>query len=145
MARNERDVTIRRPVAEVFAYMDDVSREPEWQPNIRTATQEPAGPTTVGTIKRYTSEFLGRDVTNVYRTTVYEPDRRVVYETTTDSTLQARAEIRFDEVADGTRVTMAIEGKPTGVLRLIPRSVLERTYAQELETTLARLKKILEA
>ena len=47
MSRQSASIMIERPPAEVFAYMDDVSREKEWQPNLRSAEQEPPGPTEV--------------------------------------------------------------------------------------------------
>ncbi len=137
-------VAIRSPVSEVFSYMDDVEREREWQPGIKEATKEPPGPTAVGTRKRYVSEFLGRPISNTYVTSVFEPDRRVVYETTADSVLKARVELTFEALESGTRVTMEVQAKPTGVLRFIPRSILEATARKELEASMVLLKNNLE-
>jgi hypothetical protein len=124
--------------------MDDVSREPEWQPGIREATKEPPGPTSVGTRKRYVSEFLGRRIENVYVTKVFVPNEHVSYETTRDSVLRARVDLRFEVVGEGTSVTMAVDGKVSGALRLVPKSVLEGVFRKELETSLGLLKKRLE-
>ncbi len=44
MSRSSASIVIRRPVSEVFAYMDDVSREIEWQPNLQFAEKHPEGP-----------------------------------------------------------------------------------------------------
>ena len=140
----EQQVIIHRPVAEVFAYMDDVSREPEWQSNIVEAYQEPPGPTTVGTRKRYLSEFMGRRIENTYLTTTFEPNERVVYETTPGSALRAKVELGWRSVPSGTEVTMTVAGKVTGALKLIPRRLLERAYRNELETALGLLKERLE-
>ncbi len=140
----EQQVISDRPVAEVFAYMDDVSRESEWQPNIVEAYQEPAGRTAVGTRKRYLSEFMGRRIENTYVTTAFEPNERVVYETTPDSALRAKVELRWRSVPSGTEVTMTFAGKVTGALRLIPGRLLERAYRNELETALGLLKERLE-
>ena len=140
----QHQVLIQRYVPDVFAYMDDVSREPEWQPNLVEASQDPPGPTAVGTRKRYASQFMGKRIENTYVTTVYEPPSRIVYESTPDSVLQATVEVRFDDVSGATRVTMALEGKVAGVLRFVPGKVLEAAYKSELETTLGLLKKSLE-
>ncbi len=140
----ELSIVIERPLDDVFAYMDDVEREREWQPNLRKATREPDGPTKVGTRKRYVSEFMSRSVENTYVTTVFEPGRRVVYETTPDSAIKATSEFRWEAVPEGTRVTMSLEATPTGFLRLVPRAVLEGLYREELTTTLDRLKECLE-
>ncbi len=137
-------ITIQRPTSEVFAYMDDISREPEWQPNLRSAKQDPPGPTRVGTRKHYASRFLGRDVENTYRVVALEPGRRVVYETEKGSAIEARSEVMFESVEAGTKVTMVLDGKTKGLLRFLPEAVLEAAYNEELRATLARLKRRLE-
>jgi len=110
--RIERSVMIARPVPDVFSYMDDVDREHEWQPNLRAASQEPRGPVGVGTVKRYTSVFMKQERHNVYRVTDYEMYVRVVYESTPESATRATAEVRWDQVPEGTRVTMSIDATP---------------------------------
>jgi carbon monoxide dehydrogenase subunit G len=136
---------IARPVDEVFAYMDDVSLEQEWQPAIRAARAEPEGPTAVGTKKIYTSEFMGREITNTYIAVVSEQNRRVVYDTTPDSAVKATASFTWEPVEGGTVVSMTVDGQPKGVLRFVPRGVLDRFYQQEIEATLQRLKSRLES
>jgi carbon monoxide dehydrogenase subunit G len=138
-------VLIKSPVSEVFAYMDDVEREKEWQPGIKKASKDPPGPTAVGTRKRYVSEFLGRSTTNTYVTSAFDTDQRVVYETTSDSVLRARVELTFEQTDSGTRVTMQVKAKPTGFLRFIPQAILESAARKELEGSLALLKKKLES
>lgn len=142
--RYQYQIVIGRSVSEVFAYMDDVEREKDWQPGIKEAHKDPPGPTAVGTRKRYVSEFLGRSVRNTYVTSAFEPDKRVVYETTPDSAMKARVELTFQAEGSGTRVTMEVQSKPTGVLRFIPRALLEGTARKELERSFALLKKELE-
>jgi carbon monoxide dehydrogenase subunit G len=138
-------VFIACPVSRVFAYMDDVEREPEWQPGIKRASKDPPGPTAVGTRKRYTSEFMGNRIVNTYVTKVFEPDQLVTYETTKDSVLQARVDLTFKTVDAGTEVTMAVRGKATGVLRFVPKTLMEGVFRKELETSLGLLKSKLEA
>jgi carbon monoxide dehydrogenase subunit G len=125
--------------------MDDVTREHEWQPNILEAYKEPLGQTAVGTRKRYLSQFMGKRIENTYVTKLFEPNSRVVYETTSDSVLQARAELHWEAVGSETRVTMSFQGKVGGVLRFIPGRVLDAAYRKELESTLSLLKERLES
>ena len=145
MPEIQRSVLIHRPVPEVFSYMDDIDREREWQPNLRSAEQEPAGPVGVGTVKRYTSEFLKKEVRNAYRCTVYEMYVRTVYESTPDSTVDATAEIHWEPLPEGTQVTWTIDASPRGALRLMPGRVLHKASIHELEATLDRLKARLES
>ena len=141
----EHQAVIQRSIPDVFRYMDDVSREREWQPGIVEAGMDPPGETGVGTRKWYVSEFMGKKIRNTYVTKVFEPNQRVVYETTRDSVLQARAELRWEPVGSGTRVTMSFEGKVGGPLRFVPQRVLEGVYKKEFETTLKLLKERLES
>ncbi|MDX1647204.1 MAG: SRPBCC family protein [Longimicrobiales bacterium] len=145
MPKHQASVVISRPVEEVFAYMNDVSREAEWQPQLIEAEQTPPGPTQVGSRRRYVSEFLGKRVENRYVVLVYEPNRRVVLRTTPDSALNATSEVVWESEGEGTRVTMKLDGAPSGPLRFIPGALLEASFEKEVRGTLARLKERLEA
>ena len=140
----ERSVIIRRSVPDVFLYMDDIDREHEWQPNLRAASQEPRGPVGVGTLKRYTTVFMKQERQNVYRVTEYEMYAHVVYESTPESATNATSEVRWDQVPDGTKVTMTIDATPGPALKLVPKKVLEKATTQELERVLEKLRVVLE-
>lgn len=144
MTKHSASVVIRRPVEKVYAYMDDVSREARWQPTLRSARKEPPGETRVGTRKVYESEFMGRKVRNTYEVIELDPLRRVVQRTLPGSSAEIWSEVRFEEHRDGTRVTLSVEARPAGLLRLIPRRFLESETRRELEESLSRLRKELE-
>jgi uncharacterized membrane protein len=144
MPRIERSVTIARSVPEVFTYMDDVDREHEWQPNLRAASQEPRGPVGVGTVKRYTTVFLKKERHNAYRVTEYQMYMRVAYESTEESDTEATTEVRWEQVPEGTKVTMTIDATPGRALKLVPKKALESATTKELERMLAELKNALE-
>ena len=52
--------------------------------------------------------------------------------------------MRCEPVGGGTRVTMLVQGKPAGVLRFVPKKVMEKVYQAELAASLERLKARLE-
>ena len=141
----QRSVVIRRTVPDVFSYMDDIDREMEWQPNLRSAEQAPRGPVGVGTLKKYTSVFLKKRIQNVYRVTEYDMYVRVVVESTPESAVQATAEVAWEHLAEGTRVTMTIDATPGKALKLVPKKALEKASTHELERMLDQLKLRLEA
>ncbi len=87
---------------------------------------------------------MGRRIENRYVIRAYEPGRRVVLETTPDSVLSATTEILWAATHGGTEVSMRVDGKARGALRLIPRGLLERTFEGEVRDALARLKRRLE-
>ena len=145
MSRQSSSILISRPPDEVFAYMDDVSREQEWQANLLSAEQEPPGPTKVGSRKRYVSRFMGREVRNSYLVKELEPGRRIVCEAEKGSAIEARSEIRWEAEGVGTRVTMFLEAKPKGFLKFLPKAALELAYREEIKATLEKVKERLEA
>ena len=51
----------------------------------------------------------------------------------------------WEKVEQGTRVTIYIDGKGRGVLKLIPQKVLEAAFSEELRNTLDRLRKQMES
>jgi len=124
--------------------MDDIDREHEWQPNLRAASQEPSGPVGVGTLKCYTSVFMKKERRNVYRVTEYEMYVRVEYESTSESATQATAEVRWEQVPAGTRVTMSIDAAPGRASKLVSGKALEVASTKELERMLRLLKEVLE-
>ena len=145
MFHYETSIVIDRPVEEVFAYMEDIYREREWQPYIREVQRIPADGGGVGTIRRYTNHYLGRSFENVYETTVYEPNQRVAYSSTPEAAVQATGETRWEAVEEGTRVTMVFDPDVAGFYSYLPNRIVDWIYRRQLNITLARLKKRLES
>lgn len=143
--RHSDSIFIQRAVADVFAYMDDVRLEHEWQPSLRDAEQEPPGAAAVGTQRHYVTDFMGRSVKNSYEIKTYEPNQRVVLESMPDSTVSATNEILWASEGTGTRVTMSVQGTPKGVLRFVPGAVLEAAFRAQMKEALSLLKKRLES
>jgi carbon monoxide dehydrogenase subunit G len=143
--RQSKSIEISRPIGVVFAYLDDVDREHEWQPRLESATKDPPGPSQVGTRKSYVSEFLGRRTENTYVVREMGPGWRIVYATTSDSTVDATSEVECEATSDGTMVTMSVEASPRGALKLIPSAALEKAARDQLAAMLTLLKERLEA
>jgi carbon monoxide dehydrogenase subunit G len=81
---------------------------------------------------------------NVYRVTGYEMYVHVVYESTPESATQATAEVRWEQVPEGTMVTMSIDAAPGRALKLMPGKALQSATTKELERMLGLLKEVLE-
>ena len=145
MKRLTTTVHIDRNPIEVFYFLDDVGREREWQPSLRSAEQDPPGPSKVGTVKRYTSTFMGREVRNTWRVVAVEPGRRLVTETAPGSSVDARYEVEVEPDGTGARVTLTVQATPTGMLKAVPRALVEAAFRKELEASLAGLKARLES
>lgn len=144
MLTYEESIVIERPIDEVFQYMQDMEKEREWQPNLRRAYQEPPGEPEVGTRRRYVSEFMGKEVENVYEYTSYEVNRRVAYRSAGESAVESSGEVRWEPLGDRTRVTMRAEVELGGLFKFLPASLVSSVGRKELRESLERLKRILE-
>jgi hypothetical protein len=146
MARIEsrESVLVTRPAASVFAYIQDLEREHEWQVNLLEAYQLTPGPVQIGTRRRYVTRVMGRRVCTTYVVTALTPDREIVYETIGEPSTWSRWHIECEPVDARTRVAMHIEAEVLGFLRLIPRIVLVATARRELLALLASLRERVE-
>jgi uncharacterized membrane protein len=68
----------RRP-EEVFAYLDDLERHGEWQPDIVSTRIETAGPVRVGTRVKESRRMGSREQDTSYEITEHEPPRRSAF------------------------------------------------------------------
>jgi uncharacterized membrane protein len=131
------EVTIDRPVAEVFAYVTDVRNVPEWQESAVSAEW-------LEERRRFRERrhFMGRDADIELEVTVLEPERRF-------DVRAVKAPVKFEirhsfEAADGgTRVRVNGEAKLGGALRFaagVARRQAEHQFRRDFE----RLKELLE-
>jgi uncharacterized protein YndB with AHSA1/START domain len=79
-----RSIQIDQPPAEVFAYLTDISRHPEWAGNPLTIDRTDAGPVRVGYRWQSTGHRLGTHTDQVV-VTEHQPDSRFSYESTGDA------------------------------------------------------------
>ena len=140
MPRFATTVEIARPPEEVFAYLADVSKLPEWQASLVRASAD--GEVRVGTRIRERRTFMGREPDTELEVTVYEPPRRF--------DLRSRGgPVSFDirhvlePAEDGTRVHAEVDFKLGAMIRLAARPLLkpaEREFHDDFE----RLKRTIE-
>jgi uncharacterized protein YndB with AHSA1/START domain len=74
MPKFERTLDIARPLVDVFAYLTDASKLPEWQSTAVAASTD--GPVQPGTGIHERRRFLGREVQMELEVTRYEPPGR---------------------------------------------------------------------
>ena len=140
----QQSIVIAQPPPAVYAYMDDISREHEWQGHLVEASQTPPGPTQVGSRRRYVSEFMGKRLQNTYVVQELDRGHRVVCRSTDDSAISAMSVLTGSPEGNGTRVSMALEGEAGGALRFVPSRMIEAAFKKEVDSALARLKALLE-
>lgn len=131
------EVTIARPVADVFAYVTDVRHVPEWQESAVSAEWLEEG-------RRFRERrhFMGRDADVELEVAELEPERRFDVRAVK---APVKFEIRhsFEAVDGGTRVRVHGEAKLGGALRFaagMARRQAEHQFRRDFE----RLKELLE-
>jgi uncharacterized protein YndB with AHSA1/START domain len=142
MPQAQHSVTIARPVDEVFAFVADGERGPEWRTGIvdirRIAGQ--------GMGARYAQGVRGpmsRRIAADYEITAYEPGRRLEFQTIAGP-VRPHGRYDFAAVDAGTRLTFSLEAELSGLRRLFMGSMVQGTMNAEVQA-LDKLKQVLEA
>lgn len=139
----EGSTRIARTPQEVFDFVTDAARLPEWQPSVQEASAEPPGIREVG--------MRGYEVRNVpggpqrirWEVTECEPGRRWAVEGI-DGPVRAHAAVSLEPAGgSGTRVDYRIWFEGRGIGRLI-RLMASRGARTEVPESLALLKQRLE-
>lgn len=135
-------VTIRRPVDDVFAFVADGEKCPQWRPGVLDIKRVSGD----GLGTRYAQGVrgpMGRRIAADYETTVFEPNRRLEFQTVTGP---ARPHGRYDfDAADGgTNLTFSLDAQLSGLRKVLMGGAVQRTMDSEVRT-LDNLKRVLEA
>jgi carbon monoxide dehydrogenase subunit G len=138
--RAELTIEIARSVEDVFAYLTDVEKLPEWQGSVVSSRAN--GPLREGSRIVERRSLLGHEAETELEVTAYEPARRFALRT-----LSGPVELAIDHdleaAGNNTRLHVTASGKPGGLLRFAGRAV-EAKARHELHRDFERLKANLE-
>lgn len=142
MIKNEKSITIDRPIEEVFAFVSDLRNGLQWQSNLLDVRRTTEGPLGLGT--QYTSvrKLMGRKMQDNVEFVAYEPNTRLTFRSTSDS-MPMETSHRFESTAEGTRLTTVIELHPGGFMGLA-EPLLAANLRRWMETHFSDLKDLLE-
>ena len=118
MAKIEGEITIARPVEEVFDYVADQTNEPQYNPEMVRAVKETAGPIGKGTRFRSAVRSAGRTADMVIENTSYDRPR-LLASTTTMKQMDIEYTLKFEAVPEGTLMRWSGQVRPKGGLRLM--------------------------
>ena len=142
MIRIEREVRVERPRADVFAYLTDPERIPEWQASAVHVAHESRAGVGVGTRWRETRVFMGKRIEQTVEATRYKPHEEFGI-AVVDGPVPLRVHHRLAEEDGATVITVNGEAEPRGRLRFGARfivPVVERQFDEDFE----RLRAIVE-
>jgi carbon monoxide dehydrogenase subunit G len=134
---------IERPVADVFAAIQDLDRAAQWNPGVTEVRQTSPGPLGVGSTVVYVGGFLGRSYESSVEYTECVADKRIATKTTSGP-FDLEVEIELDAADTGTKVTATYRGESRGFFKLA-EPIVVRLTKRHFETANENLKTLLEA
>jgi hypothetical protein len=144
--RCERGVTIARSVPEVWAYICDVGRWPEWAPTVRKAWVAGGGPFQPGArVEQRAKLILGATRHRAQHVTAVEAPRRLAFAGPM-GTSAARWGMELEPMDGGqTETKMWVEVDLKSIMRAIPGRVLEGRIRGVMDRELAAMKAAVES
>ena len=142
MPSTEREVTITRPVAEVFTFVADGLNAPQWRPGVMDISLV-SGSGLGAVYKQGVKGPGGRRIDADYRITAYEPNRRLSFEATAGP-VRPTGEFAFDDANGATHVRFALQAELGGIKKLLMGGAVQKTMDAEV-AALEHLKQVLEA
>ena len=142
MPQASYSVVIGRPIDAVFAFVADGERCPAWRPGV-VSIDRVSGEGVGARYRQRVQGPMGRVVAADYEVTVFEPNRRLEFQTGVGP---ARPHGCYDlePVDGGTRLTFTLDAELGGLMRLFIGSMVQRTMDGEVHN-LDNLKRVLEA
>src|SRR5712692_419913 len=141
MIKLEISMHVSRPVAEVFEYLTDPTKMPEWNSTTEEATPSES-PLKVGTRIRSRVRGLGRKIEGTMEVVEYEPNKRFVLQG--DEPFPIKGIYTFQAEDGGTRFVWAGEVVPGGFFKL-GEPILARILKKQLQAQFETAKELLEA
>lgn len=136
------EVVVRKPRAEVAAYMFDPANDLAWTGGITASRPDRPGPLVAGATVVRTAKFLGRTFDYGYVVTAHEPDRLIEMKVEKPFPMTVRYELA--DVAEGTNVAIRATGSPGGFFS-VAEPLMRWQVRRSIAADLGRLKKNVEA
>jgi Polyketide cyclase / dehydrase and lipid transport len=143
MAKFEINLVINRSNEEVFGFISNAENQPLWRASVLEVTRTSSEPFGIGSVFKARFSFLGRPFDGDLTVIAHEPYEK--YGTNVvGGPFPLEARYALLPTANGTQLTLFIEGEPGGFFKLaepLVVSLAKRSY----EADLHNLKDLLEA
>jgi uncharacterized protein YndB with AHSA1/START domain len=143
MVKVKGTVVINRPIEEVFAFLTNPDKAPQWQGLILESKQTSEGKVDMGTTGQVVSQFLGRRIESTWEVTEYELNRKASFKTTSGPFPYTNS-ATLESVDEGTEVTLMAEYEVGGFFKLA-EPIVARMAQRQADTDYANLKDLIEA
>ena len=139
----QTEIEIRRPRAEVAAYVSDPDNATAWYQNIKSVEWKTPKPLAVGSQVAFVAQFLGRRLAYTYDIRELVPGERLVM-STSEGPFAMETTYEFADAGDGaTRMRLRNRGEPSGFAK-IGAPMMAKAMRRANSKDLSRLKTILE-
>ncbi len=146
MPRVEASIEIKRPVAEVFQFVENPANDSIWRSGMTEGDPDTSGPVGVGTTGREVWRALGREFETTWEITEYEPNQKVAYRSTSGP-FEYEGSWRYEAIDGGTRLSVVLDWTLTEreLFGRLPDSLIASVDQKTVENDLRALKRLLEA
>lgn len=142
MVKHELNIVIKRPVAEVFAFVSDLANGPQWQTGLLESRNQTKGSLGVGSKFASVRKFLGRKIEGLVEISEYELNSKFVIKSDT-GTVPFKEVYLFEPLANGTKLSTVIELHTSGLMGLAEPMIVG-SLKRDMEANFGDLKDILE-
>lgn len=118
MVRVKGDITIRRPLEEVFDFVAEESNEPNYNPRMTRAEKITAGPIGAGTQFNSVMSGVGGAAEMTIELVEFDRPRRIT-ERVHLSSMDIQGLLLFEPVPGGTRMRWVWDLEPRGLMRFL--------------------------
>lgn len=143
MIHIQQSTVINQPVENVFSYVTDIEKLPQWAGEIVEARVTSDGPVDVGTTWTGVIKALGRKMENLHEISEYEQNRKFSMRIISGP-VTGEATYSFETLGNGTKIGVMVDAELGGFFK-VADPIVSQTLQKQYETNLANLKEVLEA
>lgn len=147
MTRVESSILVNAPSDEVWEFISDIDRLPEWAPDINRVAYESDGEIGEGTVYRESGGSGPRDAESEWKITEWDPPRRQVHRTD-EGPLKLRVTFELDPSNGYTRLHQSIEFRVLPNLRpfgaILDRLFVRRKVQSNANSMVQNIKHLVE-
>lgn len=144
MINVEVGMIINRPIEDVFAFVANLENLSKWDTDFQEAKRLTSTPNGVGATYQCLLKYPGgKTATQKVETTEYTENMKITYESEPTKIAKARVSIRFEPVAEGTKITSLLQPEFYGLLRLL-EPLMTGAIRRSHTAHLSNLKPLLE-
>ena len=136
-------IDVGRSAEEVFAYLNDVKNNVQWEKEVVEMEYTSEGPVGVGSTGRRVEKFMGTEV-STWEITEYEENKHLAVEFASPK-FQGDVTWDLEPMDDGTRVGFQMRGRPKGLVSKLVMPLFMPMVKRQVRSNFKTLKGILES